>query len=107
MREVLRSVRAGGLLRLYGALLTDKQRETAELYFDTDQSLAEIAEQSGVSRQTVKDAVASALQKLEAFESALRLLEKQKLLRRISDEGESSAEGCRQRELFQSLKDIL
>ena len=38
---------------LYSPLLTEKQREITELYFNYDLSLGEIAEQRGVSRQSV------------------------------------------------------
>ena len=38
------------LLDFYGDMLTDKQRDVVELYYNEDLSLAEIAEQLGVSR---------------------------------------------------------
>ena len=41
--EVLRKVDVDWLLSIYGALLTDKQRTMAALYYDEDLSLAEIA----------------------------------------------------------------
>lgn len=43
--EVLRKVDVDWLLSIYGALLTDKQRTMAALYYDEDLSLAEIAQQ--------------------------------------------------------------
>lgn len=39
----------------YAALLTDKQMNYIELYYADDYSLAEIAEEFGVSRQAVYD----------------------------------------------------
>ncbi len=45
------------LLAFYGDMLTDKQREVVECYYNEDLSLAEIAEVKGITRQGVRDAI--------------------------------------------------
>lgn len=45
------------LLDFYGEMLTEKQREAVELYYFEDLSLAEIADNQGISRQGVRDAI--------------------------------------------------
>ncbi len=45
------------LLDYYGAMLTEKQREVADWYYNKDLSLAEIAEHTGITRQGVRDAI--------------------------------------------------
>ena len=45
------------LLDYYGAMLTDKQRAILTEYYDEDLSLAEIAENYGITRQGVRDAI--------------------------------------------------
>ena len=45
------------LLDFYGDVLTDKQRDVMEQYYNDDFSLSEIAENFGISRQGVRDAI--------------------------------------------------
>ena len=59
------------LLDLYSPLLTKTQREITDLYFNYDLSLAEIAEQKGVSRQSVSDCLNKSRKQLESYEEKL------------------------------------
>lgn len=45
------------LLDFYGETLTQKQREVMEQYYNDDLSLSEIAENFGITRQGVRDAI--------------------------------------------------
>ena len=57
---------------LYSPLLTATQREITDLYFNYDLSLAEIAEQKGVSRQSVSDCLQKCRKQLEAYDEKLK-----------------------------------
>ena len=59
------------LLDLYSPLLTETQREIADLYFNYDLSLGEIAEQKDVSRQSVSDCLQKCRKQLEKYEEKL------------------------------------
>lgn len=45
------------LLDFYGDMLTDKQRDVIDLYYNQDLSLSEIAEHQGITRQGVRDSI--------------------------------------------------
>ena len=45
------------LFDFYGDILTERQRELFDLYYNEDLSLAEIAENCGISRQGVRDQI--------------------------------------------------
>ena len=48
------------LFDFYGELLTERQKEFFDLYYNEDLSLAEIAENAGISRQGVRDVIVRA-----------------------------------------------
>ena len=58
---------------LYSPLLTANQREITDLYFNYDLSLAEIAEQKGVSRQSVSDCLNKSRKQLEDYDKKLKM----------------------------------
>jgi RNA polymerase sigma factor (sigma-70 family) len=62
------------LLDTYAPLLTATQREIADLYFNYDLSLGEIAEQKGVSRQSVSDCLQKCRKQVEKYEEKLGFL---------------------------------
>jgi len=59
---------------MYSPLLTATQREITDLYFNYDLSLGEIAEQKGVSRQSVSDCLNKCRKQLEKYEEKLCFL---------------------------------
>ena len=64
-------VRLASLLSEYGALLTEKQRDMLGMYVDLDMSLFEVAEECGVTRQAVLDAVKHGADSLQRYEDAV------------------------------------
>ena len=64
------------LLDFYGDMLTEKQRDVVELYYNEDLSLAEIAEHSGITRQGVRDSIKRAEGQLREYEERLGLARK-------------------------------
>jgi len=69
------------LLDFYSVLLTDKQREIAEYYYNDDLSLGEIAENLDISRQGVRDSIKRSETILFEAEEKLSLIEKSEILK--------------------------
>jgi predicted DNA-binding protein YlxM (UPF0122 family) len=61
-------------LDAYGSFLTERQAKLFTLYYNEDCSLAEIADQLGISRQGVLDGIRRARTKLEGMEKKLGLI---------------------------------
>lgn len=61
------------LLDFYGDMLTEKQRDVVEAYYNEDLSLAEIAGDRDITRQGVRDAIKRAEQQLLEMEERLGL----------------------------------
>lgn len=64
------------LLDLYGETLTSKQRDYLNYYYNDDLSLSEIAENEGITRQGVRDAIKRAETILYDMESKLNFSSK-------------------------------
>lgn len=62
------------LMDFYAELLTEKQREALELYYNDDFSLAEIAQHMDISRQGVRDFIKRGEKQLFDFEECLGLV---------------------------------
>ena len=62
------------LFDFYGELLTERQREFFDLYYNEDLSLTEIAENSGISRQGVRDVIVRAEAAMQEVEDKTGLI---------------------------------
>lgn len=69
-----KTLRMNQLFDFYQALLTEKQQQMLELYYEEDLSLAEIAEHYEISRQAVHDNIKRGEHALEDYEAKLELL---------------------------------
>ena len=73
------------LLDFYGDVLTERKKEVLDMYYNEDLSLAEIAEQIGISRQGVRDLIKKAEEEIFFLEEKLGLAQKMSALKIHSD----------------------
>lgn len=64
------------LCQIYGKLLTDKQYELLNDYYNNDLSLSEIAENLNITRQAVRDNLKKGENKLFEYEEKLNVMKK-------------------------------
>lgn len=64
------------LLEVYECMLTDRQQELMKYYYWEDMSLGEISENSGITRQAVRDSIKRGEQALIQLEEKLGLVGK-------------------------------
>lgn len=64
------------LLDFYGELLSERKQSVLALYYNEDFSLAEIADEIGISRQGARDLIKKAEEELRHFEEKLGLVER-------------------------------
>lgn len=71
------------LFDFYGPLLTNKQQEIYDYYYQQDLSLGEIAQNQGVTRQAVYDLLKRTEDTLEDLEQKLALVKKYEISSKI------------------------
>ena len=71
-----KNVQISLLCQTYGKLLTEKQLDILENYYDNDLSLSEIAENEGITRQAVRDIIKKGENKLFDLEEKLGIMKR-------------------------------
>ena len=98
------------LFDFYGKLLTKRQREVMELYYEENLTLAEIADEFEISRQGVHDALKNAEKALKGYEEKLGLVEKlqrsRQAIEEIDAEIDQLTEACQDSKIAEKLKKI-
>lgn len=61
------------LLDFYGDIFSERRRNIVSMYYNEDLSLSEIADETGISRQGVRDSVKKSVAELEELEGKLGL----------------------------------
>ncbi|MBQ3409095.1 MAG: putative DNA-binding protein [Clostridia bacterium] len=78
------------LCGIYGNLLTEKQHQILDDYYNNDLSLSEIAENNKITRQAVKDVINKGKAKLHEYEEKLlfmyKVLNQEKVINEIIED---------------------
>lgn len=71
-----KNVKVSMLCQIYGKLLTEKQYNFLDDYYNKDFSLSEIAENYGITRQAARDNIVKGENKLFEYEEKLGIMKK-------------------------------
>ena len=74
--EMEKKVEISMLWQIYGKLLTEKQYQYIDYYYNEDLSLSEIAENDNITRQAVRDIIKKGERKLFEYEEKLLFMKK-------------------------------
>ena len=85
------------LYDFYGDMLTDRQKEFYDLYYNEDLSLAEIAENYGITRQGVRDVIVRAEAILTELEDKTGIIKRFHKMQQQFLEGEEAVNAIAQR----------
>ena len=94
------------LYDIYAPLLNERQREVLDLYYNEDQSLAEISENVGITRQGVRDCIVKAETQLEFFEEKLGLFAKTSRLYEEIDTLSEKVGSLSEKEIAEHLSEL-
>ena len=83
-------VRISILLELYGKLLTEKQYEFMDLYYNQDLSLSEIGDNEDITRQAVRTILLKSKKKLEEYENQLKFMQKEEKIKKCIEQLEKT-----------------
>ena len=83
---VAKNLAISELLDIYAPVLTEKQRDVIELYYNEDLSLAEIAEHCGITRQGVRDSIKRGESVMIELEERLGFAKKMQSLVRAAEQ---------------------
>ena len=71
-----KNIKMSILCQIYGKLLTEKQYQVLDDYYNNDLSLSEIAENLNITRQAVRDNIKKGENKLFEYEEKLNVMKK-------------------------------
>lgn len=84
--DIDRRIEIAILVKYYGNLLTNKQREIINMYVDNNLSFHEVSVELNITRQAVKDALDKAVSTMENYENKLKFIARDNKLKDVLNE---------------------
>ena len=97
-------VKVSILLEIYGNLLTEKQYEFMDCYYNQDLSLSEIGDNNEITRQAVRTILQKSKNKLEEYEEKLKFMQKEQKIKNKIEKLEKTKLTTKQEEFLKKIK---
>ena len=101
-----KTVRLSMLLDIYGKLLSERQDDVADLYYNQNLSLSEIADELKITRQAVRKSLIEAEKNLSEFEEKLNFLSKKVKRDELLAEALKSELDSKAKKIIEKLKQL-
>lgn len=95
------------LLEIYGSLLTEKQFEFMNYYYNQDLSLSEIGDNYSITRQAVRTILLKSKKKLQEYEEKLKFMQKQEKMKIYLKKIESTELDKNQKGIIKDINNLL
>ena len=86
MDDFSKTIRYNALFNIYAELLSVRQKDILEQYYGYNLSISEIAEDNGISRAAVEDAIQKGIKKLDEFEAKLGILKSRETIAKLLED---------------------
>ena len=84
--DIDRRIEIAILVKYYGNLLTNKQREIINMYVDNNLSFHEVSVELNISREAGKDALDKAVSTMENYENKLKFIARDNKIKDVLNE---------------------
>lgn len=101
-----KSIKISMLLDIYGKLLTERQSDIADLYYNQNLSLSEIADELEITRQAVRKSLVEAEKNLFDFEEKLGVFSKKVKRDELLDEALALDLDSKVKKIIEKIKQI-
>ena len=107
MDDIARIIKYNSLLSIYGELLSARQKDILEQYFNFNLSISEIAEANNVSRAAVEDAIQKGIKKLDEFESTLHINKEKEEIDALLEKANKSSDVEELKKILEDVKKVI
>ena len=107
MDDLNRIIKYNSLLSIYSELLSERQKDILEQYFNFNLSISEIAETNNISRAAVEDAIQKGVKKLDELELKLNINKEKNEINKLLEKANNTNEELELKSILEDIKKVI